>query len=102
MSKLHIKTRMSDLYAYRHEPEHVRALASMWWRILLGAALVAIVLIATYAAFEYARATNAAAGSAEVAPGALPSISRDALQRALTDFEARTAQFENLKSGASN
>lgn len=102
MKKLHIKARISDLYAFRYEPEHVRAIANLYWRSVVITAFCAALLVSAFAVFEYRRAAGIIAGSAEPVAVSVPSITREALQSALSDFESRKAKFERLRAGAAN
>ena len=97
-AKPHIRDRLSELYAYRYEPEGLHVFADYYWRTLLVVFMVFAALIVLYASIEFWRATSRMeeTPSAE-APVSSPSISRAQLQSALDQFRSRQARFETLK-----
>jgi hypothetical protein len=87
------------LYEARHEPENLRPLAELYWRILLLCALAAAGAVIGFGAWEFSSVIStmssaAAQGTAQQAP----AIDKAQLENALVKFSERRANFEMSKS----
>lgn len=91
-----------DMYAYRREPERVRSLAVLYWRLVLSAAALVVVLSLGYGAFQLfsiLQETNALDAGGTTVRSAL-ALDQKQLESALAAFTARGNRFEALKTNA--
>lgn len=89
---IHIK----EAFSYIHEPEFVLRFARTYWRILIVAAAVLIILFSAYGVRQVVLLSELT----DVAPSvtsAVPPFNRGQLEEALEIFRAREAHFEALK-----
>jgi len=89
------------MYANRHEPEQVRALADYYWRILLSVAAIVVLFSVGYGVFVFLSVLQDEGGTGTdigVAVQMPSMISRAQLQDTLDEFEARQQLFESLKT----
>lgn len=97
-SLTHIWNSLSAFYEARHEPENMRPLAELYWRVLLVSALVALVGVLSFGVWEFIGVTqklNAGAGlkSSEQAD----ILSRKDLAEMLGLYRTRQLEFETAK-----
>ncbi|MBI2610600.1 hypothetical protein HYW60_01535 [Candidatus Kaiserbacteria bacterium] len=87
-----------DTWQYRHEPEKLRVLADMYWRMLLILAALLFLLLAifagvkSYSIFEEEVETPLLSSGG----GSIP-FNTGELESALEQFEARRTHYEYLK-----
>ena len=82
------------------EPDHVRRLADMFWRTLLGAAFVVLVLVFLYSTWSLARILEDLSIGLDTKGSPPPAISRAELNATIHAFDERKAQFEALKTNS--
>ncbi len=93
---------MRDLYAYRYEPEYMHMFARLFWRILLSASVLVVIVASVYGLselFSVLRDTGEVAGTGT--GRSVPTLDRARLQNTLDAFHARAALFESLKTSTS-
>ncbi len=86
-------------YANRREPERLRPLASIYWRMMTTIAIIIVVAATSWGFLELI--DSLAALSKIAAPdSAQPQVlNRTQLEGTLTSFDSRQARFEALKKG---
>ncbi|MBI4088318.1 hypothetical protein HY418_02990 [Candidatus Kaiserbacteria bacterium] len=98
MKFLHnILARLRDLYANRSEPEGARAFAMYFWRALLLAAFVTLVVSISYGErVLYSVLNDLGAAPQTVLPAA--PIDRATLNAVVSGLEARQSAYDSLKA----
>ena len=102
-TELNIKQNAREMYSYRHTPENMRVFADFYWRVLLCAASIAVLLSASLGIFELSsilQGFGSGAGAGGIVQP-VPTLGRTQLKNALENFQAREARFESLKTSAS-
>ncbi len=97
-------TRIRTAYAYRHEPEYLRLVATYFWRMLLCIGVIIIAGAVWYGAFQlFSVLEDVGNRSAKAySSGTETSIlDRAKLQATLDIFAERRAQYESLKANPS-
>ena len=93
-----ILRKVRDLWGYRHEPEHLRRLAELYWRILLIVAGILVLLATLYGAGKFREVLRGEAENPlKSSGGALPILVQKDLQAILEGFSARATQHEMFK-----
>ncbi len=84
-----------ELYEARHEPENLRPIAELYWRVVLLGALVAAGFLIVFGVWEFSSVMSvmSAATTNGTAQQTLP-IDRVQLEQALSTFSERKANFE--------
>lgn len=103
ISNERIGSRFIDMYADRDRPESRRALADLFWRTLLAAVFLTVVLAIAYGIFTLSSILHDASVSGAVGAESsqpIPSFNRAQLQETLDGFRARQGKFEALKASA--
>lgn len=84
-----------ELYEARHEPENLRPIAELYWRVVLLTSITAAIGIIAFGVWEFSAVmrtiTTTTSGNATQQP---PAIDRVQLEKALVDFSERRANFE--------
>ena len=99
----HIETSFREMYSYRHQPEQKRIIADFFWRILLSASVLIVILFVVYGTYQLLKVLRDSAVSAENAgpvKQSLRPLTRKQLERTLSEFQARQMVFESLKTNA--
>ena len=103
--KIDTWTRIRTAYAYRHEPEYLRLLASYFWSMLLWTGTVIIAAVIVYGIFQlfsvFEDAGNRSTKTSAVGTEA-PILDRAQLQATLKTFIERQAQYELLRTSSPN
>ncbi len=97
-SLTHIWNSLRTFYEARHEPENMRPLAEVYWRVLLVSALVALAGILAFGVWEFIGVTqklNAGAGLKSSEQSDV--LSRKELTEVLDLYQARQAEFDAAK-----
>lgn len=98
MKFLHtILARLRDLYANRSEPEGARAFAMYFWRMLLLAAFVTLVVSISYGERILYSVLNDLGSAPQTTLPAAP-IDRAALNAVVSGLEARQSAYDSLKA----
>lgn len=83
----------SDLkafYAARHEPENMRLLAEVYWRLLLSIGLLLVVAVLMYGTWEFIGViSNLSADDPAKTPSSAAVLDRNKLQNTLSAAHAR-------------
>jgi hypothetical protein len=82
----------------KSEPEGVRVIALVYWRVLLCSALVALVAIFFYGTWDLIGVLNAIAASTDTSAPPPAPFSRSALEDTVRTFKIRQTNFLNFKS----
>ena len=82
------------------EPDHVRRLADMFWRTLLGAAFLVLVLVFLYSTWSLARILEDLSIGLDTKGSPTPAISRAEISATISAFEVRKTRFEALKTNS--
>lgn len=100
---MHTLRHIKSLLANPYEPENMRALIDVYWRILLGIAAISMVGIFAYGAlklmFVMDDVTTMNSNASSSTSSAL-IIRSDQIDRVLNGFVVRRDQFENLKASS--
>ncbi|MHB1087076.1 MAG: hypothetical protein ACYCZ0_05005 [Minisyncoccota bacterium] len=100
MSSLaHIWNSLRTFYEARHEPENMRPLAELYWRVLLISSLVALAGILSFGVWEFIGVTqklNAGAGLKSSEQSDI--LTRKDLSEILDLYRARQAEFDAAKA----
>lgn len=98
--ELFTKNGVRDMYAYRHEPERMRAFADFYWRALLVAATVVALAVIAFGIWELSAVLGSRSPSGEAAPGvqSIPKLDTVKLKNTLSGFQTRRERFESLKT----
>ncbi len=90
-----------ELYEARHEPENLRPIAEVYWRVVLLSAIVAAIGIILFGAWEFS-AVMKTISTSSTGNGAqtTPTIDRTLLESTLSQFWDRQANFELGKAAA--
>ena len=88
-----------EVWAFRHEPEHFRRLADMYWGLLLFLAFSVVISASVYGALKFLETTRGN-GEDALAPsgGGLLLLNKRDLQATLDGFAARSAAYEAFKT----
>jgi hypothetical protein len=88
---------VQNVYASRHEPERLRPLTILYWRVLLISAGVFGILILVGGVWQFYAVITAlnAVDSGVRAPA--PALNRASLDELLTRYEVRAQSFEAIK-----
>ncbi len=84
-----------ELYEARHEPENLRPIAEVYWRVVLLTAIVAAIGIILFGIWEFSAvmktiSTSTSGGGSQAAP----AIDRAQLEGTLTQFYERRENYE--------
>lgn len=99
--KIDTWTRIRTAYAYRHEPEYLRLLASYFWNMLLWMATIITAGVVLYGSLQLVSVFEDAGNRSVKAPAVgteAPILDRAQLQATLNIFNERRAQYEGLKA----
>lgn len=83
---------LRDLYSARHEPENMRPLAEVYWRLLLMIGLVMVALVIAYGIWEFVGVMNNLSSTDPSKP-ASATLNRSQLQNVLTSNRERQQRF---------
>jgi hypothetical protein len=98
-SLTHIWNSLSAFYEARHEPENMRPLAELYWRVLLVSALGALVGILSFGVWEFIGVTQKLNAGADLKSSEQADIlSRKDLSEMLGLYRARQAEFDAAKA----
>jgi len=87
-----------SLYAARSEPEYIRPLEELYWRGLIGGALIGVACIITWGIWVFIAVITTLGSAAPTAPSAPVLLDRNQLQTAVADFQARGTAFGATQS----
>ncbi|MBI4079943.1 hypothetical protein HY414_01825 [Candidatus Kaiserbacteria bacterium] len=94
----HIWSSVRDLWQYRHEPERLRVIAEVYWRLLLLLSVLVLTGLIVYAGLKfYAVFSGGEENPLLGSGGGGISLNAAELNETVTQFGARRAQFEFLK-----
>ena len=93
---------LRDTYANRHEPESLGVLAGIYWRTVLGVALLLLVIIVSYSMWNLVRILHSLGVIPTPSPLPPPALNRTLLNTTLEVLDARKAQFDALKVNPSS
>ena len=98
----HTNKGIREMYAYRHRPENMGAFADFYWRTLLCAAFLTVVLSIGFGIVELSSMLRDFGSGADAGgiTQPVPALNRAQLKSALENFQAREARFESLKMSA--
>ena len=84
-----------ELYEARHEPENLRPIAELYWRIMLVSAIIASIGIILFGVWEFSSVmTTISSTGAGSNAQQTPVIDKAQLERVLIQFTNRKADFE--------
>ena len=84
-----------ELYEARHEPENLRPIAELYWRIMLMSAIIASIGVIIFGVWEFSSVmTTISSTSAGSNAQQAPAIDKAQLERVLIQFSDRRANFE--------
>ena len=84
-----------ELYEARHEPENLRPIAELYWRVVLLSSIIAAIGIIAYGVWEFSSVmTTISTTSGGGATQQTPAIDRAQLEDALVQFSQRRANFD--------
>ncbi len=96
--KLKVFTKWHDLRAARHEPEGRRALARVYWAMLIIFLIIFSVGSVFYGIWQFTRPMRAVQSEAKLGTPQIP-LQRSELQAVLKAFDERAARFEERQGG---
>ncbi len=82
----------------RHEPEGVRVLSDLYWRIVISIAALLTVLSLGYGVWGLLRVLDSLSSFVLVPAPPPPALNRAILDATMRGFEIRRTQFELLKA----
>jgi hypothetical protein len=85
-------TEWKEAYDLRHEPEAVRRLGELSWRVIVGGSLCGLGLVIGYGVWLFVMPPQVVTSSATTGV-AVQSFSRDELTKIIERLEARAALF---------
>lgn len=84
-----------ELYEARHEPENLRPIAELYWRVVLLCAVCAAGGVIAFGFWQFSSVMSImSAASTNVTSQQVEPIDRTQLENALTSFSERQANFE--------
>jgi hypothetical protein len=83
-----------DIWSYRHEPERFVTLAQHYWRTLVVATIIVIIIITLYGALRFVSVLSPDTGGSPV-KGGTASFNEADLQLILEAFQGRRAQYSS-------
>ncbi len=86
--------------ASRHEPEGVRVLSDMYWRIVVVLAAILIVVSIGYGVWSLLRVLEGLSSAVMVSSPPPPPINRRVLDAAIQGFESREVYFEDRNASS--
>ena len=89
--------RLRDIATARREPEGVRILADIYWRLLLVTAFLMLVLVFLYSASSLTRIFEDLGATVDTRSPPPPALNHAQLSATIRGFEARRVQFDDLK-----
>ena len=87
-----------DAFTGRDEPERTRKVADLYWRGLLLAAFVILVLVFLYSIWGLTRILDDLGAALDTSAPPPPALDRSKLNAAVSAFDARKTEFEVLKT----
>src|SRR3990167_6497440 len=94
----HILIRVRDTWAGRDEPEHMRALAEMYWLTILALSGLVVLFAALYGGIKFFAALEPGETGSAVASQNRTLLDRGALKAVVEGFARRDAEYESLKT----
>ena len=94
-----IYKQMRELYEYRHEPESVRPLAEIYWRLLLFVAVVCVAMILAYGVSEFIGVISKLNSGSSKNSNPPVVLNRNQLNSTLSGFDARRARVGITSGG---
>ena len=95
MTTINEQETYKTIYESRHEPENLRPIAELYWRMMLLSAVVVVALSIGFGIWEFSAVmtTISSASSVSSAPQK-PPVDKAALEDAVTQFSQRTADYQ--------
>ncbi len=88
-----------ELYEARHEPENLRPLAELYWRVVLLVAVIASGLAICFGVWEFSSVTTTMSSASEQGTSQqTAAIDKAKLEEVLVKFGERSANFEMGKT----
>lgn len=90
-----------EVWAFRHEPEHFRRLADIYWGLLLLLAFAVVISTSVYGTIKFLETTRENEEDALTPSiGGVLLLNKRDLQATLDGFAARSAAYEAFKTHA--
>ena len=81
-----------------NEPDHIRLLADLYWKVLLLLAFIILVVVFLYSTWGLVRILNDLSVALDTSAPPPPALNRGELNATVSAFETRKTQFEELKT----
>lgn len=85
-------------WEFRHEPEHMKVLALIYWRTLLALSALTMLGFVVWGAVLLFNATQDLGSLPAQGGGRAGTLNKEQLRETLEGFEARRARYEALKT----
>ncbi|MBI5645207.1 hypothetical protein HY970_03865 [Candidatus Kaiserbacteria bacterium] len=93
-----ILSSVREAYARRHEPEHVRSLAALFWRSMLAFTAISLIGIVLYGSWEFMRVMQIVSAPEDFRIAPRAALDRNRLERVLSDITARRDAYDAVGS----
>lgn len=97
MWPLHIWKYLRDTWQYRHEPENLRLIADMYWRILLALAVLVLLSLIGYAGLKFYEVFGKTEENPLLTSGGGIFLNPKDLESVLEGFAKKKKDFEFFK-----